>query len=670
MTSDPGRPLVTVVIPSFHDWEGVGRCLDAIAAQTYPPELIRAVVVNNDPHDPPPSGLAERLRLARAHILTEPRGGSYAARNLGVATARSDVIAFTDADCIPDRMWIEAAVRAISNGTDRVAGHVEVLTGCDRIGHAALHEVSSAFDQRRYVRRGFGATANLVVRRTAFDQVGPFDARLRSGGDIEWNQRAGRAGFTLRYVAEARVAHPARTSAAALLEKDARVWAGKLAIEEFPRPVLAVGALLQGIVPPVLPLVRAGLRARRRPRVGLLPHLFWLWGFRLRRALQRIRLTVRGTVRETPDAGSVVIAVGSLVGGGAERSSLLIARHWPDDHPLRPRLMVRELSGPFVAEIAEGLPVDAVGSTRTLRIPIFLWQVRRAVRRHAVRAIISNSPRMSDVLLIGRRLRIIPCPIVVVERSGHPEISRREQRSRRSAARYVRSSAAITICVSEGVAMRVSSGRDYGSTPTVVVRNAAAVATPGASSEQHASPPGARPRFAAVGRLEAVKNHRLLIDAFHAIPSGLRGSLVILGEGALRPALEAQVRELGLADAVSLPGFVREPWDVLRQCDVFVLSSDFEGHPRVLMEALLCGLRVVATDCPTGPREIIEGVTGTRLVPPRDRAAVQAAMTELAREALGGSPARDRDEEAALAERFDPGQMARRYASVVDGVLA
>jgi glycosyltransferase involved in cell wall biosynthesis len=172
-----------------------------------------------------------------------------------------------------------------------------------------------------------------------------------------------------------------------------------------------------------------------------------------------------------------------------------------------------------------------------------------------------------------------------------------------------------------------------------------------------------------VGRLEPIKNHLLLLEAFRGLPSDLQGSLTILGEGSLRPLLAERIVELGLGDRVQMPGFVTDPEDTLRASDVFVLSSDFEGHPRVLIEALLCGLRIVATDCPTGPREILEGVAGALLVPPGDALALRAGMVQMAQAALSGTRARSSEQTAALVERFDPSAMARRYASLVSQVL-
>jgi glycosyltransferase involved in cell wall biosynthesis len=83
--------------------------------------------------------------------------------------------------------------------------------------------------------------------------------------------------------------------------------------------------------------------------------------------------------------------------------------------------------------------------------------------------------------------------------------------------------------------------------------------------------------------------------------------LVILGEGSERGKLEGMVRRMGLEGEVSLLGFVENPFKFMKRAKVFVLSSRFEGFPLVLVEALALGMRVVATDCESGPREILGG---------------------------------------------------------------
>ena len=113
-------------------------------------------------------------------------------------------------------------------------------------------------------------------------------------------------------------------------------------------------------------------------------------------------------------------------------------------------------------------------------------------------------------------------------------------------------------------------------------------------------------KILAVGRLCDQKNYELLINAFSMVLEQVDARLLILGEGERRCQLENIVDELNIAHAVSMPGWVDNPYPYMAQADVFVLSSDYEGMPMVLGEALICGCAVVSTDCPTGPREILE----------------------------------------------------------------
>jgi glycosyltransferase involved in cell wall biosynthesis len=129
-----------------------------------------------------------------------------------------------------------------------------------------------------------------------------------------------------------------------------------------------------------------------------------------------------------------------------------------------------------------------------------------------------------------------------------------------------------------------------------------------------------------VGSLDKRKGFLDLIEAFATLRAQRNARLVILGEGPQRPELEACVRDLGLEDDVWLPGAVDNPYAWMARAQLFVLASYFEGLPTVLIEALACGCPVVSTDCPTGPREILEDGRHGELVPMRDPEALAAAM--------------------------------------------
>jgi glycosyltransferase involved in cell wall biosynthesis len=138
--------------------------------------------------------------------------------------------------------------------------------------------------------------------------------------------------------------------------------------------------------------------------------------------------------------------------------------------------------------------------------------------------------------------------------------------------------------------------------------------------------PGQPPVVLSVGRLTAQKDYSTLIQAFAQVRHNKQLRLLILGEGEERPALEALVRELALEQYVSLPGFVPNPYPYMAQAALFVLSSRWEGLPTVLVEALSCNTPVIATDCPSGPREILRDGQYGRLVPVGDVVSLAQAM--------------------------------------------
>jgi len=123
------------------------------------------------------------------------------------------------------------------------------------------------------------------------------------------------------------------------------------------------------------------------------------------------------------------------------------------------------------------------------------------------------------------------------------------------------------------------------------------------------------PLLIAAGTLAPWKGFGDLIRAMNVLSERRQARLIILGDGPSRPELEALITELGLADIVLLQGYVENPLKFFVNADVFVLSSHVEGLPNVLVEAMMCGCTPVSTDCPTGPREVLQNGKYGYLVP-------------------------------------------------------
>ncbi len=127
-----------------------------------------------------------------------------------------------------------------------------------------------------------------------------------------------------------------------------------------------------------------------------------------------------------------------------------------------------------------------------------------------------------------------------------------------------------------------------------------------------------RPLIVSAGRLTNQKDFVTLIRAFFRVRNRISCRLVIMGEGELRTNLEEIIKSMRLEGDVLLPGFVENPFAVMRKAKLFVLSSAWEGLPNVLIQAMACGTPVVSTDCPSGPMEILECGKWGKLVPVGD----------------------------------------------------
>lgn len=205
-------PLISVIIPHLNHSDALAACLSSLAAQSLGSEKFEVIVVDNGSIKLP-NRVVEQF--PGTILLQELRPGPGLARNRGIEAAKTDILAFIDADCRAHPDWLRSALHALTSTEESI-----ILGGDVQIWHQtpgltdALEAYESVFAYRfkLYIEQyGFSGTGNLVMRRTDFDKVGPFGG-IEIAEDIDWGQRARAAGCTFRYVPEMIVFHPARRS--------------------------------------------------------------------------------------------------------------------------------------------------------------------------------------------------------------------------------------------------------------------------------------------------------------------------------------------------------------------------------------------------------------------------------------------------------------------------
>lgn len=185
------------------------------------------------------------------------------------------------------------------------------------------------------------------------------------------------------------------------------------------------------------------------------------------------------------------------------------------------------------------------------------------------------------------------------------------------------------------------------------------------STSQALAPQAPHPYVLGAGRLVAQKGFDLLIHAFSGLAATMPAlQLVIAGEGPERARLEGLATQLGLQGRIHLPGQVGDLAGLMQRAEAFVLSSRYEGFPNVLLEALAAGTACVATDCPDGPRDILDGGRCGLLVPVENVAALTAAMQRLLSEPGLRATLTGRSQDALA--RYAPGRVLDAWEQLLD----
>ncbi|MGB7251803.1 MAG: glycosyltransferase [Phormidesmis sp.] len=332
----------------------------------------------------------------------------------------------------------------------------------------------------------------------------------------------------------------------------------------------------------------------------------------------------------------VAAFIPSLAGGGAERGLVNLLKS----------MTATDISWDLILASKEGPYLDEVPSQVRLidlkvkRVSQAIVPLARYLRREQPSILIAYMSHTSLAAIAARKLALSKTRLILVEQqsmTSRPLLFR--ARFVPPLMRQFYPSAEAVVVVSQGMVAEMIDELRLSKDKIHAIANPVVGSDLLAQASEKADHPWLQdtesiPVFLNVGRLHPQKNQALLLNAFAAVRAKTQARLIILGEGEERSPLENLAKQLGIADDVSMPGFVDNPYSYMSKATAFVLSSNWEGLPTVLIEALACGCPVISTDCPTGPSEILcEGEYG-RLVPMEDMAKLSQAMSAAIQDAV------------------------------------
>ncbi|MBA3374733.1 MAG: glycosyltransferase [Actinobacteria bacterium] len=319
----------------------------------------------------------------------------------------------------------------------------------------------------------------------------------------------------------------------------------------------------------------------------------------------------------------------SMVGGGAERGALKLAEGLAE-RGYDVDLVLAAAKGSRLTEIPPSVRLVDLDARRVLTSLPGLARYLRREKPHAFASVLDHT---NVVALWARKVARYPGRVVVIEQNtlsmAAAHATSRRTRMMPFFVKHFYPWADYVVGVSSGVADDLERMVKLDPHKVRVIFNPIVTDDLGEKARAPVDHPwfaGDSSVFVAAGRLRPQKDFPTLFRAFAKLRSRRSARLVVLGEGPERENLEALIENLDIGSDVQLLGAKSNPYAYMARSVAFVLSSRWEGLPTVLVEALRCGVPVIATDCPSGSREILaDGRYGT-LVPVGDVDALALAM--------------------------------------------
>lgn len=328
----------------------------------------------------------------------------------------------------------------------------------------------------------------------------------------------------------------------------------------------------------------------------------------------------------------LALFVATLGGGGAERVMVTMANGL-SEKGYRVDLVLGARTGHFLEKLDTSIRIIDLASTRIAFS--FLPLVRYLRREHPV-ALLATQGHVNIIAILARMIARVPVRLLVRETSTLSVFTRNQKgvktRATLGLARLLYRLADCVIAPSQGVKDDLVRELGLPEDRVKVISNPLSLDAIRKFARYRLQHPwledGEVPVVLSIGRLSPQKDFVTLLSAFAKVLIQRDSRLVILGEGEDRGKLESMIDRLGLKDRVDLRGFVDNPFAYLGRSALFVLSSPSEGLPNTLLEAMAVGVPVIATDCPSGPKEILEGGRWGRLTPVGDVDAMADAILD------------------------------------------
>lgn len=322
----------------------------------------------------------------------------------------------------------------------------------------------------------------------------------------------------------------------------------------------------------------------------------------------------------------------SLAGGGAERVLVDLAEGFARrGHEVE--LLLASAEGPYLKTLSPAVKVVDFGVKRTLSA---LPKLRNYLRKHRPQALLSTLEHANVVAVLANILAGSPTKVFIREAistsSSTLGLSKTKAFIALNLMRLFYPRAAGLIAVSEGVAKEMVDILGVKAESVTMILNPVLTSRVFSLAQEALEHPWFGtdiPVLLAVGRLSHQKDFPSLIKAFASLRAEREVRLVILGEGEDRKALEQLAKDLAVDSDLDMPGFVDNPFSYMARASVYILSSLAEGLPNALIQAMALGRPVVATDCPSGPREILESGRYGKLIPMQDSVAMAQAIREI-----------------------------------------